>query len=186
MPAKKKESTKKSAAAAKSAPAKSAAKKAASKAAAPKKTAPKQAAPKKPKPASVQVRAAGDVLVASAAAKSIMFDCYSNLLSDRQRDIFTWYYEDNLSLSEIAAELAISRQAVHETLKKAEGSLVEAEAKLGLVEKHETYLAIFASVEQGASKLIEDISGLGLDKKDADRLKRQLRKITKSVSELDV
>lgn len=43
------------------------------------------------------------------------------------------YHEENLSLSEIAEEFGISRQAVHDTLKKAEQALSEYEAKLGLM-----------------------------------------------------
>ena len=43
------------------------------------------------------------------------------------------YHEDNLSLSEIASELGMTRQAVHYTLKKAERALDEYEDKLGLV-----------------------------------------------------
>ena len=46
------------------------------------------------------------------------------------------YHEDNLSLSEIAVELGMTRQAVHYTLKKAEAALEKYEEKLGLVAKY--------------------------------------------------
>ena len=65
--------------------------------------------------------------------QSLLYDFYGALLSDSQNEVMALYHEDNLSLSEIAAELGMSRQAVHYTLKKAEHALGEYEEKLGLV-----------------------------------------------------
>ncbi len=65
--------------------------------------------------------------------QSLLYDFYGSLLSDSQNEVMALYHEDNLSLSEIASELGMSRQAVHYTLKKAEHALVEYEDKLGLV-----------------------------------------------------
>lgn len=64
---------------------------------------------------------------------SLLYDFYGALLGESQAEVMTMYHEDNLSLSEIAEELGMSRQAVHYTLKKAEGKLEEFEEKLGLV-----------------------------------------------------
>ena len=66
---------------------------------------------------------------------SLLYDFYGQLLSKRQNEVMELYHEENLSLSEIAAEFNISRQGVHDALKNAERALVEYEAKLGLVEK---------------------------------------------------
>jgi predicted DNA-binding protein YlxM (UPF0122 family) len=151
-----------------------------------KKTAPaKKKAPAK-RVVSAKIEAAGDVLVASATKKSLLFDYYGELLGDRQKEIFTLYNEDNLSLSEIASTVGISRQAVHESLKKAEAVLSKAEDKLGLISRHDSYLTVLIDIEQGAKKLIEEIAAVNIDKKDADRFKRQLRKIAKSVTDLDI
>ena len=64
---------------------------------------------------------------------TMLYDFYGSLLSDSQNEVMALYHEDNLSLSEIASELGMSRQAVHYTLKKAEHALGEYEDKLGLV-----------------------------------------------------
>jgi predicted DNA-binding protein YlxM (UPF0122 family) len=66
---------------------------------------------------------------------SLLYDFYGALLSGKQRDIFRLYHGDNLSLSEISAELGITRQGVHDTLKKAEAALGGFEEKLGLIKK---------------------------------------------------
>ena len=67
--------------------------------------------------------------------QSLLYDFYGALLTERQRGVLELYHEENLSLAEIAAEMGISRQGVHDALKKAERALKEYEAKLGLVEK---------------------------------------------------
>ena len=68
---------------------------------------------------------------------SLLYDFYGQLLSKRQQEVMSLYYEENLSLSEIAEEFSISRQGVHDALKNAEKSLHQYEAKLGLVSRFE-------------------------------------------------
>ena len=68
---------------------------------------------------------------------TLLYDFYGNLLTEKQQEILTLYYEDNLSLGEIGEDFSISRQAVYDNLKRAEKILVGYEAKLGLVKKFE-------------------------------------------------
>ncbi|KDR94149.1 hypothetical protein SAMN02745945_00833 [Peptoclostridium litorale DSM 5388] len=65
---------------------------------------------------------------------SILFDYYGELLTSKQRDVVSLYYDEDYSLSEISENLGISRQAVYDTLKRAEKILKGYEEKLGLVE----------------------------------------------------
>ena len=51
---------------------------------------------------------------------SLLYDFYGGLLTEKQRQVMELYHEENLSLAEIAEEFGISRQGVHDTLKKAE------------------------------------------------------------------
>ncbi len=67
---------------------------------------------------------------------SMLYDFYGALLSDSRSEVMALYHEDNLSLSEIAAELGMTRQAVHYTLKKAEQALAAYEDKLGLLSSY--------------------------------------------------
>ena len=66
---------------------------------------------------------------------NLLFDFYGKLLTKRQREVMELYYEENLTLAEIADEFEISRQGVHDALKNAEKALKGYEEKLGLVEK---------------------------------------------------
>jgi len=65
----------------------------------------------------------------------LLFDFYGALLTEKQRLIFDLYYQDDLSLGEIAEEQGISRQAVYDIIKRSENLLEEYEHKLQLVNK---------------------------------------------------
>lgn len=67
----------------------------------------------------------------------LLFDFYGKLLSNTQYTAVEGYYIHDLSLSEIASNLDISRQGVHDALKRAEKKLYSYEEKLKLVEKFE-------------------------------------------------
>ncbi len=84
---------------------------------------------------------------------SMLMDFYGALLSQRQQDVMRLYHEENCSLQEIAEELGISRQGVHEALKKAESALQGFEEKLGLVGR-------FRVQEDALQKAIRNIDSM--------------------------
>lgn len=67
---------------------------------------------------------------------ALLFDFYGQLLTAKQQEIIGLYYEHNLSLGEIAEDLGVSRQAVHDNLRRCERVLAGYEQKLGLVTKY--------------------------------------------------
>lgn len=64
-----------------------------------------------------------------------LIDLYGNLLTNNQLNILELYYMEDLSLKEIAEELNISRNAVHDSLKRSLAVLEDYEEKLRLIEK---------------------------------------------------
>lgn len=66
----------------------------------------------------------------------LLLDFYGKMLTDRQREIMMLYYEDNLSLTEIAGELGISKQGVSDSIKRSEKVLYETENKLFLLKQY--------------------------------------------------
>ncbi len=64
---------------------------------------------------------------------SLLFDYYAELLTEKQRICFDLYYNQDLSLGEIAQEVGISRQGVHDSLSRAEATLRAMEEKTGAV-----------------------------------------------------
>ncbi len=71
-----------------------------------------------------------------------LFDLYGDLLTERQRAAFSLRYADDLSLSEIAEELSISRQGARDAIRHAEDSLLRAEEKLHVHERASSLSAI--------------------------------------------
>lgn len=66
----------------------------------------------------------------------ILYDFYSSLFSDKQKEYFEDYYFNNLSLAEISENIGISRNAVHKSIKLAEKKLLFYEEKLSLYDKN--------------------------------------------------
>lgn len=66
---------------------------------------------------------------------SYLLDFYGELLSDRKRTVMDMYFNEDLSLAEIAEQIGISRQGVRDIIKKSEEDLHFYEEKLGLAKK---------------------------------------------------
>ena len=70
-----------------------------------------------------------------ALEMTLLFDYYGDLLTDRQRMCFDLRHNQDLSLAEIAEELNVSRQGVHDNLSRAEQLLRNMELKTGCVQR---------------------------------------------------
>lgn len=66
-----------------------------------------------------------------------LYDIYGALLTERQQNCMELYFCDDLSLAEIADELDVSRQAVHDLIHRVEQILEKYEDKLKLLDKEE-------------------------------------------------
>lgn len=70
-----------------------------------------------------------------ALEMTLLFDYYGDLLTERQRMCFDLRHNQDLSLGEIAEELNVSRQGVHDNLSRAEALLRNMEEKTGCVRR---------------------------------------------------
>ncbi len=67
--------------------------------------------------------------------KTLLFDFYGELLTDRQKELYQLYHLDDLSLGEISEQLSISRQGVYDAIKRCDKQLSHFEDKLQLVHR---------------------------------------------------
>lgn len=67
--------------------------------------------------------------------KALLYDFYGELLTEHQKSIYSDYILNDIGISEIAAERGISRQGVHELVKRCDKILEDYEKKLHLVDK---------------------------------------------------
>lgn len=87
---------------------------------------------------------------------SILYDYYGELLKDNQSIIIDLYYNQDYSLSEIAEEMNISRQGVHDALKRAEKSLTDFEEKIKLYYKYDKYSAAAENIIRLTAKITDE------------------------------
>lgn len=78
---------------------------------------------------------------------SLLLDFYGKMLTDKQRDVVELYYNEDLSLAEIAAHSGITRQGVRDSIKRAEVQLLDCEQRLGLAER-------FRQIESGLDRIV--------------------------------
>ena len=88
---------------------------------------------------------------------SLLLDTYGELISERHREIARLYYDEDLSLNEIGQLIQISKQAVHDALKKTEKELKLFEEKLKLLEKEEQIRAEINVVRSSMEMSIRDM-----------------------------
>jgi len=111
---------------------------------------------------------------------NLLYDFYGPLLTDRQRQLLELYYEQDYSLGEIAGELSVTRQAVHDTLKRAEESLEHFERKLNLVVR---YLNDRNRIQEALAALDDLAGGRGEALIRLRQLLREMREPGKPISE---
>ena len=76
-----------------------------------------------------------------------LFDFYQAMLTEKQQRMLELYYEEDLSLSEIAEHYGISRQAVHDNIKRGENALEDYEAKLELLARRTARMTILTELD---------------------------------------
>jgi predicted DNA-binding protein YlxM (UPF0122 family) len=87
-----------------------------------------------------------------------LLDFYQAVLTEKQREVLKLYYEDDLTLTEIAEQMAISRQAVHDLVSRSGAVLQQWEDKLGLVGHFQLHRAKLLHLR----KLVENLDpGVG-------------------------
>ena len=105
---------------------------------------------------------------------SLLFDFYGDMLTEKQRDMVDYYYNDDLSLAEIAENEGITRQGVRDSIKRAESQLLEMEDRLGLARRFNEMKNGFESIKVAARDIQEFNSRYGYSKDIEERAGRIL------------
>ena len=108
--------------------------------------------------------------------QSYLYDFYGELLTERQQQVYESVVLEDYSLSEVAEDLGISRQGVHDMIKRCNKTLEEYEQKLHLVEK-------FLSVKEKVSKIDDTLAEWECEKNDPEEMVKRIRKIADAIIE---
>lgn len=95
---------------------------------------------------------------------SLLFDFYGQLLSEKKREASSLYFNEDLSLSEIAEHMGITRQGVSDLIRRSESELYEFENKLGLYSRFEVINASAAKIKELCESIAAQSSGQIKDK----------------------
>lgn len=106
----------------------------------------------------------------------LLFDIYGEMLTKKQQDFIGYYYNDDLSLAEIAENEGITRQGVRDAIKRAEAQLFEFEKHLGLYER-------FLQINNGLDE-IRELTALIDEVNKRTLLSREINDATARISAL--
>ena len=84
---------------------------------------------------------------------ALLFDFYGDMLTEKQREVVELYYEDDLSLAEIAENQNITRQGVRDSIKRAEAQMLEMEDRLQMARRFREVREGFADICKAAREI---------------------------------
>ena len=97
---------------------------------------------------------------------AMLYDFYGDLLTDRQKEFYDLYYNEDLSLAEIAENYGITRQGVRDVIVRAEAYLTEIEDKTGLIRRFHT----MQSQLRGIADCVRQVTDLNDKRLGSDEL----------------
>lgn len=108
----------------------------------------------------------------------MLLDFYGDMLTDKQKDVIDLYYNQDLSLGEIADEVGISRQGVRDSIKRGEALLFEMEGRLGFLKNFRKTEIALANIETLAKEIVDinrkQSSSIGLIEVKANEIAREV------------
>ena len=85
---------------------------------------------------------------------AMLYDFYGDLLTDRQKEFYDLYYNEDLSLAEIAENYGITRQGVRDVIVRGEAYLTELEDKTGVIRRFHLMQGQLKEVADCAQKIL--------------------------------
>lgn len=101
---------------------------------------------------------------------SLMLDVYGAMLTDKQRDMMELYYDEDLSLAEIAEHEGISRQGVRDSIKRGEETLLELEEKLGIMKKADEQAKKNEIIKAKCQRLADELHSYNMTRDYAQKM----------------
>ena len=84
---------------------------------------------------------------------ALLYDFYGDMLTDRQKEFYDLYYNEDLSLAEIAENYGITRQGVRDVIVRAEAVLTELEDKTGIIKRFHKMQEQFSQLETAVDSI---------------------------------
>ena len=111
---------------------------------------------------------------------AMLFDFYGDILTPRQREFYDLYYNEDLSLAEIAENYGITRQGVRDVIVRAEAAMTELEDKTGIIRRFHKMREQLGELEGALSEARRLSERRGQD----EDLERQFARMQEILSQL--
>ena len=109
---------------------------------------------------------------------TVLMDFYGDMLTAKQREFLDLYYNEDLSLAEIAANVGITRQGVRAAIKRAECQLFEMEERLKLVSR-------FKEVQKGLEEIMDCATRISAENRNSG-LSREINDLTVRIKSIAI
>ena len=106
---------------------------------------------------------------------SMLFDFYGDLLTERQKEFYDLYYNEDLSLAEIAENYGISRQGVRDVIVRAEAAMEDIEEKTHIIRRFNQNRKEIAGIEEAADRLLEAVNNRSYNDFMLDEIARTIK-----------
>ena len=106
---------------------------------------------------------------------SMLFDFYGDLLTERQKEFYDLYYNEDLSLSEIAENYGISRQGVRDVIVRAEAAMDEIEEKTHIIRRFNQNRKEIAGIVEAADRLLNAVNERSYDDRMLDEIANTIK-----------
>ena len=116
---------------------------------------------------------------------SVLLVLYGKLLTEKQFDMLDFYYNNDFSLAEIAEHYDISRQGVHDSIKRGEELLLDYEKVLKLSEYQQKYQDILVEFKSQALEILNECRKVSFGKNIADKTIVLLENLDSKLAEFD-
>ncbi len=109
---------------------------------------------------------------------AMLFDFYGDLLTDRQKEFYDLYYNEDLSLAEIAENYGISRQGVRDVIVRAEAAMTEMEDKTHIIRRFHQMQKQIDAIDQAADRLLRMVDERSYRDESLDEIGRTIKENT--------
>ena len=113
---------------------------------------------------------------------TMLFDIYGDMLTQKQRDFIGYYYDDDLSLAEIAQNEGITRQGVRDAIKRAEAQLLDFEEHLGLKRRFEELKSGLDEIKK-MTEIINEVNMRTILSREINDAVSRINSVSKMLSE---
>ena len=114
---------------------------------------------------------------------TLLYDFYGDVLTDRQKEFYDLYYNEDLSLAEISENYGITRQGVRDVIVRAEGIMTDLEEKTGIIKRFKAMQRHVNAICDAADEILKANSAATFPDYNLEELARKIKAEAEALKE---